>query len=318
MPAFFLILTCALWGLSFPVIKALHLDQSSRLPGAGSEFFAAWIQVARFGLGALILLPFAAKGRRPTHLEIRQGLLLAFWGGAGMALQADGLAHTAASTSAFLTQAYCVVLPLIACIRLRRPPDLRTATATLLVIAGCAVLSGIRPGELGIGRGELETLLAALLFTAQILTLENPRYRENRGLPVTFMMCSGIATIFLPVTFLTAPGPAAVITAGASWSAFLMVMVLALFCSVGAYLMMNHWQPKISATEAGLIYTTEPVFTSIFVMFLPEWIAACMGRGYPNETIGTSLLFGGGLIVAANVIIQIKRKPHRPAIAPAP
>ena len=34
--------------------------------------------------------------------------------GAGMALQADGLAHTPASTSAFLTQAYCVILPLVA------------------------------------------------------------------------------------------------------------------------------------------------------------------------------------------------------------
>jgi hypothetical protein len=114
MPLFFLILACALWGLSFPVVKALHLEQTSRLPGVGSEFLAAWIQVARFGLGALILLPFAWRRGWPTRLEWRQGMWLACWGGLGMVVQADGLAHTDASTSAFLTQAYCVILPWVA------------------------------------------------------------------------------------------------------------------------------------------------------------------------------------------------------------
>ena len=77
MPALCLILACALWGLSFPVVKVLHIEQMSRLPGAGSEFLSAWIQVARFGLGALILLPFVWRGGGPTRLEIRQGLRIA-------------------------------------------------------------------------------------------------------------------------------------------------------------------------------------------------------------------------------------------------
>ena len=46
--------------------------------------------------------------------EVRQGFAIAMWGGAGMWLQADALAYTEASTSAFLTQAYCIILPLIA------------------------------------------------------------------------------------------------------------------------------------------------------------------------------------------------------------
>jgi drug/metabolite transporter (DMT)-like permease len=318
MPVLFLILACALWGLSFPLVRALHFEQSSRLAGTGSEFLAAWMQMARFGVGALLLLPFALRGVIATRSEIRQGLLLAFWGGAGMALQADGLAHTPASTSAFLTQAYCVILPLIACVRLRRPPEGRTMAATLLVLAGCALLSGLRPGDLRIGRGEAETLLAALLFTIQILTLENPRYRGNRGLNVTFVMCLGIAVIFVPVTLMLAPTPAAVIAAGASWPSFAMILALALFCSVGGYLLMNHWQPRISATEAGLIYTTEPIFTAIYVLFLPGWISCWTGGGYENERFGLITGLGGGLIVAANVILHLKRPPHPPSIAPVP
>ena len=318
MPVLFLILACALWGLSFPVVKAMHLEQSSRLPGVTSEFLASWIQVARFGLGALMLLPFALRRSRPTRLEWRQGMWLAWWGGLGMVFQADGLAHTDASTSAFLTQAYCVILPLVACLRLRSLPGRRTILATLLVMIGGGILSGVRMDSLKIGRGEVETLIAAGFFTMQILTLENPKYRSNRGMPVTFLMCAGIAALMLPAAFLTAPDAKAMVTAGASWTSITLVLVLALFCSVGAYLLMNVWQPRISATEAGLIYTTEPVFTAVYVLFMPAWIARITGIGYPNESLTTAMLAGGGLILAANALMQTRRPPHRASIAPAP
>lgn len=122
MPAFALIVACALWGLSFPIVKALHAEQGARLPEASSAFLAAWMQVGRFGLAALMLLPLLRQ-MRVTRRELRQGVVIGFWGGLGMAIQADGLAYTAASTSAFLTQAYCVILPLWACFRSRKLPD---------------------------------------------------------------------------------------------------------------------------------------------------------------------------------------------------
>lgn len=318
MPVFWLILACAFWGLSFPVVKALHLEQSLRIPEATSSFLAAWMQVARFGLGAILLAPFFLRLGSATKLEMQQAFWLGIWGGLGMALQADGLAHTEASTSAFLTQAYCVILPLIACVRLRSAPGFRTIVATLLVIGGCAILSGIRPGDLRMGRGEAETLLAALVFTLQILTLENPKYAGNRTLPVTFVMCVCIALFMLPIATWAAPRPSDVIFAGASWPAFLLVGILAVFCSVAAFLLMNRWQPRISATEAGLIYSTEPVFTAIYVMFLPQWLAGLSGGSYANEVPGMEMILGGGLILAANVLMQLRRNPHPPAIAPMP
>jgi len=312
MPAFFLILACALWGLSFPIVKALHLEQSSRLGGVPSEFLAAWIQMARFSIGAMVLLPFVLRRVTATRLEIRQGLTLALLGGIGMGLQTDGLAHTAASTSAFLTQAYCVLLPLIACLRTRRLPSGRTIAATLMVITGCTLLSGLRADDLRIGRGEAETLLGVLFFTFQILTLENLRYRGNRGLNVTFVMCIGIALIFLPVSIMLAPSASAFVAAGASWPAFGLSTLLAVFCSVGAYLLMNQWQPRISAVEAGLIYTTEPVFTAIYVLFLPALLGAWIGIRYANEHFGPQTWVGGCFIVAANIVLHVKRPPHPP------
>jgi drug/metabolite transporter (DMT)-like permease len=93
------------------------------------------------------------------------------------------------------------------------------------------------------------------------------------------------------------------LTAGASWPAFAILVALAFFCSVGAYLLMNTFQPRVTSTEAGLIYTIEPVFTSVFALVLPAWLGVLIGRDYPNETITRSLLVGGGLILAANVLV---------------
>ena len=307
-----LILACALWGLSFPLIKALDLEQNARLPGTSGVFFAAWLQMARFGVAALILVPFVLRSR-PTRCELVQGAWLAVWGGFGMALQAWGLGHTEASTSAFLTQAYCVILPLVACVNSRRAPSRKTLLATAMVVAGGADLSGIQPGNLKIGKGEAATLAAALVFTVQILTLENPKYAKNRGMPVTFTMSVCIAALFLPLCLALAPDAGLLVRAGASVPACVIVLALASFCSVGAYGLMNSWQPRVPSTEAGLIYTTEPVFAAGFAMFLPAMLTAFTGHPYANESLTTTLLTGGSLILLANILMQWKRRPrHSP------
>lgn len=316
MPVILLIAACALWGLSFPLMKALHLEQTARLPLVSSMFLASWMQMARFGLGAIILVPFVIGKKRATSMEIRQALVLAFWGGSGMWLQADALAYTDASTSAFLTQAYCVLLPIWACIRMKKWPAARVTLATLLVLTGGAILSGLTPNNLKLGRGEIETIGAATLFTFQILALEDRRYQDNRGLMVTLIMFIGISTLLLPITLISAPNLTTCINAGTSLPAIVIICFLAVFCSVGAYLLMNIWQRMVTATEAGLIYTTEPVFTAIFVLFLPGLLGSWIHGDYPNEILSTQMLVGGSLILSANILMQWKRPPHLPAAGP--
>src|SRR5262245_34072203 len=108
-----LVLTTALWGVSFATTKALAMAQQVHLPDSGSWFFASLCIVYRFGISALLMLPFAARTlTKMTLLEFQQGLGLGIFGGGGILLQVDGLAHTSASTSAFLTQCYCLFIPL--------------------------------------------------------------------------------------------------------------------------------------------------------------------------------------------------------------
>ena len=69
---------------------------------------------------------------------------------------------------------------------------------------------------------------------------------------------------------------------------------------------MNAWQPKVSATQAGLLYCFEPIFASLYAFFLPAWLAAFGGFTYANEHLTLNLLIGGALIIVANVVIQFE------------
>jgi len=89
-------------------------------------------------------------------------------------------------------------------------------------------------------------------------------------------------------------------------------LALTLFCTLGSFILMNTWQPKITATEAGLIYCIEPLFASLLALFLPALLAGWGGFSYPNERLTWHLLLGGGLITAANVLLQLK-PPLKPA-----
>jgi len=76
------------------------------------------------------------------------------------------------------------------------------------------------------------------------------------------------------------------------------------FCTLGAFMVMNVWQRHVTATEAGLIYCSEPVFASLLALFLPAIFSSWANIHYANEILTLRLLVGGGLITAANVLLQ--------------
>jgi len=313
-----LVLATAFWGISFPTMKALVLAHEQLLPGAGSLFTAGTCLVYRFGFATLAMLIVSARTVQTIDRdELLHGFGMGFFGGVGILLQMDALAHTSASTSAFLTQIYVLILPLWFALKLRRRPAPRIVIACVLVIIGVAILAGMGWNDLRLGRGELETLLASVIFTGQILWLDHPRFADCRVNHSTLVMFATMALAALPAALATTrrasdwwTGYTTLPTAG-------FVLILATLCTLGAYVLMNRWQRHVGATAAGLVYCCEPIFASIFALFLPAWFSAWAGVGYANEQITGRLLFGGALILAANVLAQWpQQRVHAPVAPP--
>jgi len=288
-------------------MKALAYEQEKLLPAAGSWFLTSLGVMYRFGLAGLLLVLGNFSGLKTlSRRELEQGAVLSFFGWGGIFFQMDGLAYTLTSTSAFLTQGYCVFIPLWVALGKRRLPSAKICVCTLLVFAGVASLAKLNFHSFKLGRGELETLVASLMFTGQILMVDHPRYAANRAGNFSTVMFLGIAFFCAPLVGATAPSAAACLRAYASPTAVAMLAILVIFCTVLAYTIMNRWQRHVTATEAGLIYCLEPVLASLLVLFVPGWLSRWSDLPFANERLTAQLLIGGGLITTANALLQSK------------
>ncbi|HWA28383.1 MAG TPA: DMT family transporter [Lacunisphaera sp.] len=309
-----LLLANLFWGLSFPLIKAMGQVQLQLVPASSSWFVTTLTIAARFGLASVVMAGFARTQLSDLRRgELRQGIVLGVSLGAGLLLQVDGLQFTQASTSAFLTQFYAIMIPVVVAWRARRSPPAVVWACAGLVLAGTAILGRFDFRTLHLGRGEWETLLSSVFFMVQIFVLEDKRHAGNRTRAVTAVMFATVAVLFCFLALGIAPAPADCLRPWGSvpWLTFL--GLLTLFCTLGSFTLMNRWQPHITATEAGLIYCFEPVFASAMALFLPALFSRWAGFNYANEALTWQLLAGGGLITLANVLLQLRPAPAKAA-----
>ena len=294
-----LLIACACWGLSFPLERALFLDQLHDVPGASTWCLSAWSLCLRFALAAGLLLFWCRRELgRPTRSECRQGLVLGVLTAAGMLLQMDALMHATASTVAFLSQCYAVWIPLVLAVRDRRWPSVRVG-----VLSGVALLSGVSPKSGAIGRGELESLIGSLVFTAQILVAERRRYVANRVVLVAVIAFAVAAVSYVPLVCATAPSGHALIALYADPARLGALAVLASVTTCLGLLLMFRWQRHVGAVTAAVIYSTEPIYAALFAALLPAGLSALFGVTYVAEPLTVTLLLGGGLIIGANLLM---------------
>lgn len=301
-----LILATLVWGLSFPVMKTLGQLHELLVPGSGNWLVTVCTVAPRFLVAGVALALFGAwRHGRPTRPELRQGLGLALFLGLGLLLQVDGLQRTHASVSAFLTQLYAVLIPLWVAARTRRAPPWPVVAACALVVVGVGVLGRVDVRAFRLGRGELETILGSLFFMAQILWLERTEFARNRVLPTTTVMFLAVGAGFGVAALALAPQPLALLALARSPAWLGLTAVLTAACTIFCFVVMNACQPRITATEAGLIYTLEPVSASALALFLPAVFSGWIGLAYANELFTWHLFVGGVLLTAANVLVQL-------------
>jgi len=129
------------------------------------------------------------------------------------------------------------------------------------------------------------------------------------------IMFTACALVTAPVWVMHTKSPSDVIAILLPKPAIAIVFLsLMAICSLLAFLLMNHWQPRVDATTAGIVNCAEPVFATLLALFLPRILGDFLGVGYPNEVFSIHLLVGGGLITLANTLVALAPPSSPPVV----
>ena len=323
----------ALWGLSFPIMKSLNLQmeqffglENHSVPCSLSVAFSSGMIGIRF-LMSLVVLCFVCPSlvRSASRAEWRVGVLVGLFFYLGLVLQVMGLATIPASRSGFLTSLTAVFTPIFSAILFRKSVSVNVVIGVAIALLGVSILTGLIVFDSdGIGFapdaiskwtfGDTLTTLGAILFTGQLLLVDYYGKRINSaamtpGMFLTVALAAALTFAVLHTVALTSM-PMHAAHALQTWRTLFfsplflgIVLFLAVVCSVLAFLGMNTYQPRITAVQASIIYSSEPVFASFWALFLPGLLGTIEIKiGYPNETLSQPLIVGGALVLFANIV----------------
>jgi drug/metabolite transporter (DMT)-like permease len=263
------------------------------------------------GLGLLLLAKTnkAAFDRRSVHDGLVLGVILVsiFW------LQTDGLRFTTTAKSGLITSLYVPFTPALAFF-LRDRVKLAHGLAALIATFGLYLLVHV-PGEsiwTGWNRGDFETLACALICTLHVTyTAKFSRRSDPWVLASMQVLLVGIVSFFI-ATLLPSPhgfqntlaaldNPRLLVAVG------FMVFFTTIFCFWG----MCRMQAYLTATEAAVIFSLEPLVATVVGVF---WV---------GEHLLTTQLIGAALIFVAMLTAELlprmlsRLRPEEVAASPA-
>jgi len=246
--------------------------------------------VARFGIGAIVLLPLAvvrARAGIPARARTtglwRDGALAATALAAGYVFQTTGLQYTTSSVSAFLTYLLVVFVPLLSAVVLRRPPRPATVGGVALAVAGLYLLT--EGAGIGFGRGEVLSVLCAVAFAAHILVLAEVVHRHD-------LVILNAVQFALVAAALAGPG---LLLGGYGFpaSAWLAALYTGVVVNAVAFGLQLWGQRRVSASRTALVLMLEPVFAA--------------GLGYlDGERLGAAGAAGAALILAGILLSEFR------------
>lgn len=284
---FILVLSNVIWGSTFPLIKTSLGTLSPSV-----------LVMARFVVAAIALLPVVGMRLRSVSLAVApvpppshfsKGLIL---DGIGVSVlmfsavltQAIGLETAPANRAAFITSLNVILVPIFAWL-LGRKISIRVAIAAGLALAGVGLLSW-EGGALGVG--DLWVLLCAACWAVYILRMERivQRYSAT-ALTTVQVMAIALLSLLWAAPHIASQTAALIVSAA-------VVLYLGLFATALTTWTQASAQRHLSATEAAILYTLEPVFASLFAFW---WLGERWGlRGW----------LGGGVILAATLLSQLR------------
>jgi drug/metabolite transporter (DMT)-like permease len=276
-----LLLVTAIWGFAFPA------QQIGMAKGLGPMTFTAM----RFALGALVLVPVVlwrppsageagASGKFPVRGSLAAGAFLF----AAAGTQQVGLLYTSSANSGFITGFYILFVPLIGLLFGHRAPKSLWAGVAVCLL-GFYLLSVT--GRLEVCKGDWLTLVCAVLWACQILTIDCIAARGDsiRIAALQFAVCavlSAVCALLFERCTLEHVKAASGVVAYAGVLSVGVAFTLQVVCQ-------KHCPPG----PAAVIMSMEAIF------------AALAGYMILNQTLSARAVAGCALILCGVLIVQL-------------
>ena len=266
-----LVAAAFLFGVTFPLVHDALEDVTP---------FA--YLVLRFSIAVIVLAPFAVLVARrrgeDRRLLVRVGVIAGLLLFGGYAAQTVGLQYTTPSTSAFLTGLYVIFTPFVEAVAIRTRPTRSVVGSALLATVGLYLLTG---ADLSLGRGELLTILCALIFAMWIVY--QGRY-ATRIHPIPFTTLQMVTLVVVGIPAMARQGIGELTP-----TAWFAIVFTGIACSAVALSLQLWGQQRIPPARAALILLLEPVFAGLVSFIDGERLGAM-------EVVGAAVILGAILL----------------------
>ena len=281
-----LLVVAILWGSSLTVVKQ-----------ASDVFNPNFILAIRFTIACIILSAvFWKRLKKATKDDIKNGSIIGCFLFIAYSSQTLGVTYTDPGRSAFLSASYCVIVPFLAWMFMKKRPDKFNVIAAILAVIGIYFVSmagGSDGSVFAKGTdaviGDGLALLSGLLFAAHIVAVT--KFSEGRDpFVMTIMQFAVSAILSWIVTLLFENNAGMQVTTGSIFE----VLYLAVMCTAVALLLQNVGQKYTDESSAAIILGLESVFGIL--------IPVLMGI----EVLTKNTIIGFALIFLAIIISETK------------
>jgi drug/metabolite transporter (DMT)-like permease len=269
-----LLFVTIIWGATFALIK-------EALKSVGPFYFLA-IRFTIAGIIMFFIFRRSFKGHPIPFSYLLGGIFLFL----GYALQTVGLKYTTASNAAFITGLSVVIVPFLEIIFMKRRLPFFSALGAIFSTVGLWLLTGIQ--TIAINYGDLLTILCALCFASQIITIGIIAPDGDSGVIATTQVII-VAVLSWFSIFLFKENIHIKFSSTAIWA----ILITAIFATAIAFYVQALAQKEINPTTVALIFATEPVFGGVFGYLLL------------GEVLRLSGIIGAALILLGMVLTQI-------------
>lgn len=274
---FALLLTAAIWGSAFVFQKF-----------AADELSASFIVAARFSAaGVITALATIKKWHRIDRGYLLGGLATGITMSLGTWLQTAAMTFgTSPGKSAFLTAAYCVIVPFLYWLVRGEKPRANHLLSAVICLVGIGLIS--LNGEGGVTFGDGITLVCSVVFAANIVSISI--FCEGRDPMLLTMLQICVAALCGWVGILIFGGMPENISMGAAGN----VLYLALFSTALCLSLQSIGLKYTNPTVGTILLSLESVFGVLFSVLLY------------GETVTLRMAVGFAVVFAAVLLAQFR------------